>query len=581
MRSESEGYRAHGGLLDEIYLTFHCDYGLSMAMELQGIWQEFVTMTHAVTISSPAAAPTPALRNLAPDPAPPENDRGQCDAFRKIFHAQGGTATSTSFEGRNASEDPGATATTPGDGAGKADVTGPESAARRAFDVILRAMNPPNAASAVHRALQKPGEDSGGDELVQDGKPGSKSVAAADDKKNDADKKDGAGLKNPGLAPVEAETVPLAVLVAAAPVSVPVAAAPSPQVAEKEPGKAPGVKKQVPPASVMQASGSASTGKGRATVTTDPPGLAPASGAVAEKASALENIPAAQGQSDAAPHGSASPNLPVPSPVSGAGASPTGKTGLSEAVRNLRGVEAALKLAPSSAQAALQPGVMTGPVAGPVAALGAAAKLDVPQGTSAQAGPIVSASPYTRMDQGAAPIMLHSGVQQVAVGVQDSSLGWVEIRAQNVSGHVDATLLTASGQTHDSLASQLPAMAQFVAQRDVQLGALAVRQQASAGLSNGFGGAGNSGGAGYGTGHGTGHGTGQGTGQGNANPGGGFTGGFGNPQGGFYSPHRRPGSRQSLRASAAASERVSQISYENSGDGDVGLHPFSYINLRA
>ncbi len=86
-------------------------------------------------------------------------------------------------------------------------------------------------------------------------------------------------------------------------------------------------------------------------------------------------------------------------------------------------------------------------------------------------------APYDKIDQEAAPAVLHAGAQQVAVGVRDPNLGWVEIKTQNVAGHIDATLVTASQQTHTSLAAQIPAMAEYLRQSDVRVGTLAVHQQ--------------------------------------------------------------------------------------------------------
>lgn len=115
------------------------------------------------------------------------------------------------------------------------------------------------------------------------------------------------------------------------------------------------------------------------------------------------------------------------------------------------------------------------------------------------ASPAVAGSAYDKIDQGTAPVVLHSGTQHVSVGVQDPNLGWVEIKTQNLGGHVDATLVTASGQSHDTLAAQLPAMAQFLEQRDVRVGALAVHHEAPTAQS-GFTGnmAGSGGGSNYG-----------------------------------------------------------------------------------
>lgn len=91
----------------------------------------------------------------------------------------------------------------------------------------------------------------------------------------------------------------------------------------------------------------------------------------------------------------------------------------------------------------------------------------------------------------------------MSVGVHDPNLGWVEIQTQNSGGHVDAMLVASSGQTHDSLAAQLPALAQFLEQRDVRVGTLAVQHPAQTPTAGGGqGGGANSGGAmGSGTGY--------------------------------------------------------------------------------
>jgi hypothetical protein len=84
---------------------------------------------------------------------------------------------------------------------------------------------------------------------------------------------------------------------------------------------------------------------------------------------------------------------------------------------------------------------------------------------------------YDKLDQESAPVVLHSGAQHVAVGVRDPDLGWVEIKTQNIAGQVDATLVTTTSQAHTSLAAQLPAMAQYLEQREVRLGTLAVHHE--------------------------------------------------------------------------------------------------------
>lgn len=183
----------------------------------------------------------------------------------------------------------------------------------------------------------------------------------------------------------------------------------------------------------------------------------------------------------------------------------------------------------------------------------------------ASAASIAAGSAYDRMDQGATPVMLHSGAQHVSVGVQDPNLGWVEITTQNLGGHVEATLVTASGQSHDALAAQLPAMAQFMEQRDVHIGALAVHHEMPGGqggfIGNGSGhgsGNGSGGGANYGSGTGySGHaGSGSGSGQGSG----------GESRSIYAGLSRLP--RSAARPGVGVSE-------------DTVLRPVSYISVRA
>jgi hypothetical protein len=95
-------------------------------------------------------------------------------------------------------------------------------------------------------------------------------------------------------------------------------------------------------------------------------------------------------------------------------------------------------------------------------------------------------NPYQKLDQGvpAPSMVLTAGNNRMAVGVHDPALGWVEIKTQSAAGQVAASLVTASSQTHASLAAQLPSLTQFLAERDVRVGSLAVEQQ-PAGSSDG------------------------------------------------------------------------------------------------
>ena len=162
-------------------------------------------------------------------------------------------------------------------------------------------------------------------------------------------------------------------------------------------------------------------------------------------------------------------------------------------------------------------------------------------------------SPYDRIDQGTAPVVLHAGAQQVAVGVHDPSLGWVEIKTQSAAGHVDATLVASSGQTRDALAAQLPAISQFLEQRDVRVGSLVVNHQS----------------AGSGTNH-----SGNGSGQ-HAGPGYGGNGGSGG------NGANSGGERRAPQYSAPVPARHSVPVKVAGGESSSTARPLSYISVRA
>jgi hypothetical protein len=72
---------------------------------------------------------------------------------------------------------------------------------------------------------------------------------------------------------------------------------------------------------------------------------------------------------------------------------------------------------------------------------------------------------FTALDSGAAGergVLLHAAPHQVAVGVSDPSLGWVEVRAERVSGQIAAALTTNSAASHAALTSVLPTMATYL-----------------------------------------------------------------------------------------------------------------------
>ncbi len=91
------------------------------------------------------------------------------------------------------------------------------------------------------------------------------------------------------------------------------------------------------------------------------------------------------------------------------------------------------------------------------------------------------ASPFQRLDSGETPAtLLHSSAHQIAVGVHDPALGWLEVQTQSSAGHISATLTAASTDAHANLTAEMPAIAQYLADRNVPLHSLNVDTQGSA-----------------------------------------------------------------------------------------------------
>lgn len=67
-----------------------------------------------------------------------------------------------------------------------------------------------------------------------------------------------------------------------------------------------------------------------------------------------------------------------------------------------------------------------------------------------------------RADTGANRVLLHAAPNQVAVGVSDPGLGWIEVRAERVAGQVTAALTANSTTSHAELNSVLPAMSSYL-----------------------------------------------------------------------------------------------------------------------
>lgn len=94
-------------------------------------------------------------------------------------------------------------------------------------------------------------------------------------------------------------------------------------------------------------------------------------------------------------------------------------------------------------------------------------------------------NPYQQLDRVSEPVVLRADSSRVTVGVHDTSLGWVEIKAQGSVGQVSASLMAASSQTHTSLTNQLPALTQFLSERHVRIDHIGVEQHLQGGREQG------------------------------------------------------------------------------------------------
>ncbi|GGH14795.1 hypothetical protein [Silvibacterium dinghuense] len=98
-------------------------------------------------------------------------------------------------------------------------------------------------------------------------------------------------------------------------------------------------------------------------------------------------------------------------------------------------------------------------------------------GTSSLAG---ASNPYQRLDQPvSAPAVLHASQSRVSIGVQDPSLGWLEVNTRSgVEGQVAAAILTSSSHTQATMSAELPSLAHYLAENAVKVSHLDVAQQA-------------------------------------------------------------------------------------------------------
>lgn len=110
----------------------------------------------------------------------------------------------------------------------------------------------------------------------------------------------------------------------------------------------------------------------------------------------------------------------------------------------------------------------------PIHAAGGPGNAQGPAPMAVAASAHVAASvTFERMDTAAAPHVIESTPHRLAVGVDNGGLGWVEIHTSSAAGHVSATLTSGSAESHHAIATQLPAVREFLAGEHVQVDTLA------------------------------------------------------------------------------------------------------------
>jgi len=181
----------------------------------------------------------------------------------------------------------------------------------------------------------------------------------------------------------------------------------------------------------------------------------------------------------------------------------------------------------------------------------------------------------TKMDSAAAVPAAHLPAPSVAVGIDDPAHGWIEVRAEGPAGQVTASLAAASPEAHAALHAQLPAMAEYLAERDLGVRSVAVSgggaEAEHSGLLGRDSGGGSSGGSGGGSGGGFG-------GHGGA---GSFSGTPGDPDKGAHSGEDRAPLRVLAAASLRAEVRHGGASSSAAAPGDSAARGGRLISVRA
>jgi hypothetical protein len=124
----------------------------------------------------------------------------------------------------------------------------------------------------------------------------------------------------------------------------------------------------------------------------------------------------------------------------------------------------------ASPQSAAIPGGAIGQLGGTSHPDGATrAEIEPAESTGIRAAGTSAGEVLARMDSGATSSgpPSHLPTRTLEVGIDHPAHGWIEVRAQGVSGQVSASLSAASPEASAALLAQLPGMAQYLAEREI------------------------------------------------------------------------------------------------------------------
>jgi hypothetical protein len=129
---------------------------------------------------------------------------------------------------------------------------------------------------------------------------------------------------------------------------------------------------------------------------------------------------------------------------------------------------------------AVVPVTVAGPAHGNMAAASAGPGIGQPAGPP----PSPNSNPFHHLDSGGQPPVLQATPQRLSVAVPDSSLGQLQVRAQSVGGHVEATLSASTAESHARLAGQAAALSTYMHQQAPEVSRVTVERLPSSSMQN-------------------------------------------------------------------------------------------------